>query len=401
MRPPLVSAALIVRDEARHLANCLASIRGFADEVIVVDTGSRDATPEIARAVGAKVYVVPWADDFAAARNAALERCRGRWILYIDADERIVPGTAEGVRELLEKPEMIGCRLWLRAAAGCTAYREIRLFRNHPSIRFEGVIHENIWPAILRVMTAEGGAIGDCELTLDHVGYHGPQDHKHRRNLPLLLKKLEQDPEHSYSRWHLGACYNGLGDVERAREAWCIGIEAARRRFDRDWSDAGCYIGLIQLDFERPDVAGPLLDEAMQRFPDHPQLFWLKAQLLMRSERFTEAIPVLEDLAAWRSRPRASDGIVGANERFFDLFAHDGLATCHWRLKTYEEAARHYGLAEAAAPKPLEYRVKRQLCLQLAAKTGSAVEHAVPSAGGVPDLEIGQPVAAMTHVARH
>jgi tetratricopeptide (TPR) repeat protein len=291
--------------------------------------------------------------------------------------------------------------VWLRAAAECTLYRELRLFRNHPSIRFEGVIHENIWPAILRFMAAEGGTIVKCGLTLDHVGYHGSQDHKHRRNLPLLLKRLEQDPEHSYSRWHLGAVYNGLGDVERARDTWRRGIAAARRRPGRDWSDAGCYIGLVQLDFEQSDVACPLLDEAIGRFPDHPQLLWLKAQLLIHNKWYEEALPILEDLAAWRSRPRLSDGIVGADSRFFGLFAFDGLATCHFRLKHYDKAAHYYELAEACASEPLEYRVKRQLCLKLAARAVSSVGPTTQLPGGVPDLEVRQTVAAMAHVACH
>src|ERR1700675_1152507 len=95
-----LSAALIVRDEAVMLGDCLRSLCGFADEVVVVDTGSTDGTRELAAGLGARVVTFPWRGDFAAARNEALRHARGRWILYVDADERVAP-VAVAEREAL------------------------------------------------------------------------------------------------------------------------------------------------------------------------------------------------------------------------------------------------------------------------------------------------------------
>lgn len=95
-----VTACLIVRDEADSLAACLESVRPFVAEIVVVDTGSTDGTRELARGLGATVVRVPWRDDFAAARNAALTSCTQPWVLSIDADER-----AEGLAAWL--PEML------------------------------------------------------------------------------------------------------------------------------------------------------------------------------------------------------------------------------------------------------------------------------------------------------
>src|SRR5437764_1210688 len=95
---------MIVRDEARALPDCLGSLAGYLDEGVVVDTGSQDRTREIAVAAGARVYDVPWADDFAAARNAALERASGDWILYIDADERLRVPADGALQSLLDDP---------------------------------------------------------------------------------------------------------------------------------------------------------------------------------------------------------------------------------------------------------------------------------------------------------
>jgi len=97
-----LTACLIVRDEEAHLADCLASVAPFVDEVVVVDTGSTDGTPGIARASGARVLSVAWTDDFSAARNAALAACSTPWVLSLDADER-VGGDPARLRALLDR----------------------------------------------------------------------------------------------------------------------------------------------------------------------------------------------------------------------------------------------------------------------------------------------------------
>src|SRR5947209_16564707 len=186
---------MIVRDEERHLAPCLESIAPVVDEIVVVDTGSVDRTAEIAVGHGASVHHAPWTGDFSAARNAALDRARGRWILYIDADERLRPIGRDRVEQLLGDADEAAFRLLLHPAPGWTGYREYRLWRNDPRIRFRGVIHEKVRPAILRVAELEGRPVGDADLRLDHVGYVGDQARKHRRNLPLLRRELAMRPE--------------------------------------------------------------------------------------------------------------------------------------------------------------------------------------------------------------
>ena len=104
-RPPTLSLCLIARDEERFLGACLDSVRGVVDEMIVVDTGSRDATVEIARAAGARVVDFPWFDDFAAARNAALAAATGDWSV-LDADERLAGDAGAQIRSALSQPDL-------------------------------------------------------------------------------------------------------------------------------------------------------------------------------------------------------------------------------------------------------------------------------------------------------
>src|SRR5687767_3203875 len=86
-----LSLCMIARDEEPRIRECLETIRPWVDEMVVVDTGSKDRTREIAYACGARVFEFPWCDDFAAARNASLAKARGRNLFWMDADD-IFPG---------------------------------------------------------------------------------------------------------------------------------------------------------------------------------------------------------------------------------------------------------------------------------------------------------------------
>ncbi len=85
----MLSVCMIVRDEEKVLSRCLKSVEGIADELIVVDTGSKDNTITIAKDFDARVFHFEWCDDFAAARNESLKHATGDWILQIDADEEL------------------------------------------------------------------------------------------------------------------------------------------------------------------------------------------------------------------------------------------------------------------------------------------------------------------------
>jgi GT2 family glycosyltransferase len=88
VRRTRVSLTMIVKNEERHLPDCLASVNDLVDEMIVVDTGSTDRTKAVAASYGAKVSDFPWVDDFAAARNEALRHATGDWVFWMDADDR-------------------------------------------------------------------------------------------------------------------------------------------------------------------------------------------------------------------------------------------------------------------------------------------------------------------------
>ncbi len=367
MARPLLSAALIVRNEEGFLAACLESLAGIADEVVIADTGSTDRSRDIARAHGARLLDCPWRGDFSAARNAALDAAGGDWILYIDADERLLPVDRAAVEAMLAPADMIAARLWLRPRAGYTFYREYRLFRNDPGIRFEGIIHEKVSPAIHRVAERRGMRIGEVELRLDHAGYDGPQDHKHRRNLPLLQAELALRPDNAYNWHHLGRTLDGLGDRAGALDAWRRSLEVVRRCGVERSSDWVVYVELIRAGETSAAQARKLLSEATPLFPGNPLLRFCAAMLEIKAGNHAAAIPLLSELAAIDGE-RYSEPLTAFDKRLFGEHAWAALGACCFALGQYAESAAWYAKAAAADPRSLEYRVKHGLA---AAKAGS------------------------------
>lgn len=191
---PLVSACLIARDEQSSIGRCLASLSGLVDEIVVGDTGSTDATVEVATAAGAKVVALSWEDHFARARNAALQHCRGRWILWIDADEEWTGDSAALRRYLLADPPADAALVSITNLMGHgveskTTHPAARVFRR--GLRFEGRVHE-------QVVRPDGAAVVAPPFEGATILHHGYEDEvlarrdKLERNLHLSRKALEE-----------------------------------------------------------------------------------------------------------------------------------------------------------------------------------------------------------------
>jgi glycosyltransferase involved in cell wall biosynthesis len=356
---PLVSATLIVRNEERVLAACLASLDQIVDEIIVVDTGSTDRSAELAACHGAQVFHFAWNDNFSAARNFAIEQTSCPWLLYIDADERLRNGDRGTLQAALSTPGAVAATVRFYPRSGYTAYRECRLYRRDPRLRFEGVVHESMFPSIRRLIAAEGGHMLDCDLTIDHLGYDGPQTHKAERYLRLLAHATEGNPERIYLWWHLGSIHRDLGRIGEAETCWRRGLALARERGPREVDDCICHIELIKLEIASGGDAAELIDEGRRLRPDNHLLQWLDAKSLMRRGRFSDASAIFAALS--RIDPETLVAENAYDKRIFGAGAADLAAECAFRDGDYIEAAHWYGVAEAASNGALEYRCKRQL----------------------------------------
>lgn len=233
---PLLSLAMMVKDEERFLEDALLSARDWVDEMIVVDTGSTDRTVEIARDCGADVSFFPWTNDFSEARNETIKRSRGEWVAILDADERFRGAFPHRVRDLLKPSERWPYQGILLNIVNQNLDGQVthsffnpRLFPRHPNVGYSGRVH-NCFGSLNRG-GEKSGRDGEEELAKDfdlvkcngleivHLGYDQAiyaERKKVERNLTLLEAAVREEPEVSRYRFYLGREYLNLGRYDEA-----------------------------------------------------------------------------------------------------------------------------------------------------------------------------------------
>lgn len=232
-----ISQCMIVKNEENNLRQALSWGKDIMWEQIVVDTGSTDQTVSIAREMGAKVFHFQWIDDFAAAKNYAIDQALGDWIIFLDADEYFTPEDAGKLPSLLDQLDAAGydaiAASWIQVnsqedlvqnqAGGkmnwlstvredgtkalSLAGTQIRIFRNRPGLRYQGRIHEKLY------LCREAPACADAtkDLAILHTGY-SPEELKKKnkveRNIALVKKELEANPHDYQMLTYLGdSCF--------------------------------------------------------------------------------------------------------------------------------------------------------------------------------------------------
>ncbi|MFZ4729762.1 MAG: glycosyltransferase [Pseudanabaena sp.] len=212
--PIILSTCLIVKNEEQRLPQCLESLRSLADEIIVVDTGSSDRTVAFAKKYQARVFHFAWCDDFSQARNYAIAQAKGKWILVIDADEVLEQSAIATLQEVMQRDDCLAVNL-LRSeidAKQAPYSLVLRLFRNHPAIKFTGIYHESIDQSVVALQAQEPHwQVLNVEVpVLLHYGYTDSEiqlKHKYEFAKQLMHKHLEAFPNDSYMLNKLGALY--------------------------------------------------------------------------------------------------------------------------------------------------------------------------------------------------
>ncbi|NEO87390.1 MAG: tetratricopeptide repeat protein [Spirulina sp. SIO3F2] len=216
---------MIVKDEELLLPQCLDSAKDVVDEIVIVDTGSSDRTVEIAEAAGAVVGHFEWCDDFAAARNAALEKVTGDWVLILDADEELNPKVAPKLRAVMVEDNLLMVNL-IRQELGAVQSpysMTSRLFRNHKALRFDRPYHALIDDSVEALIKTEShweiGALTDVAVL--HYGYAASTiaaKDKQKRAQAAMEQYLDTHPDDPYVCSKLGALYMQMGKQKSGLE---------------------------------------------------------------------------------------------------------------------------------------------------------------------------------------
>lgn len=212
---PRVCLSVIARDEAPRIGRLLDSVAAFVDQMVVADTGSRDDTAAVARAHGARVIAVPWADDFAQARNACLQAAAAYWHLVLDADEWLVEGGGwlTELRAGRASADFVGrVELQNLDAAGAVVGVE-RISRLLPgALRYAGRVHEQPQHDL---------PLRDVPLRVAHDGYAAPAlAAKRGRNRALLRRAVAERPHDGYLWYQLGKDCAVYDDHAQAQPAF-------------------------------------------------------------------------------------------------------------------------------------------------------------------------------------
>lgn len=228
MRHVRLSQCMIVKNEEKNIEQALSWGKDIAYEQIVVDTGSTDRTVELARSMGAKVYHFDWIDDFAAAKNYAIDQASGDWIAFLDADEYFAPEEAEKILPLLDKLNQtkyyVLITSWIhlnwqgKIFAGGV---QTRIFKNVPGLRYKNRIHEEL--ALNGMDISPYTVDASEELAHFHTGYAlkpVADKQKGQRNAKLILMELEEHPDDYNMMGYLGDAYYSEGESEEEAELW-------------------------------------------------------------------------------------------------------------------------------------------------------------------------------------
>ena len=343
-----ISLCMIVRDEEEVLGRCLDSVRKLVDEIIIVDTGSRDRTKEVAAAYTDQIYDFVWIDDFAAARNYAFEKGRMSYLMWLDADD-LIP--AEEAGKFMEMKERISDKDVImmpyitafdeNGKASFFYYRE-RIVKNDAGFLFRGKVHEVIQPSgkiyysdipveHRKLRVKEGGGERNLRIyeKMEKSGeyfdsralyYYGRElmfHEKYEKGAEILNRFLARPDGWKENKIdaarQLAVCYYGMGEEQKALHSLLCAFE-----YDVPRGEVCCDLGRHFLDREKYEQA----------------VFWYKQALNAKKAPETGAF---------------------VEEDCYGFLPAVSLCVCYDRLGDQKEAERYNELAGSFKPESPYY----------------------------------------------
>jgi glycosyltransferase involved in cell wall biosynthesis len=300
---PTLSVCMIVKNEAKNLPRLLDSIKGLADEVIIVDTGSTDNTVEIAQRYDAKTYCFEWCDDFSAARNESLKYATKDCILWLDADDEISNEEHIKIMNDLRRYKNAGFFLKLKNIQedNINESLQLRIFPNRRGIIFEGRVHEQA----LRSVQRNGIPTYSSDAVILHYGYKDAECvvEKFKRNREILEKELKETPDNMNAIFFLSRTLRGLGENELVLTYINRTIELYKKKPNPYNYDivkiAFTDKAILLYAMGQEEEARKVLEEGEKLFPEYASLIFTLGELYYRRKdygsAFNELLPLKDE----------------------------------------------------------------------------------------------------------
>jgi hypothetical protein len=300
---PCFSVAMIVRDAAELLAETLESVRAVADEIVVLDTGSRDDTPAVAARFQANVQSRPWDDDFSAARNECWSHVHGQWVLWLDAGETLSAHDAAALKAFVTEKANVSTAYMLLITTPPGAQdvsseqvARVRLLPNHPDLEFTGRVRESL--------TA---SLAECGLEVEGLPYRirrGAAEHdesrrraRAERNLHMACREMNETGPQERLLNCIAEAHQALGDHLRAEEMYRRSLGGASQTAIKLEAYYGLLVALESRGNSRTAQIALCL-EALEEFPLDAHLLCALGGYLHSQGQGELAVRALD--TAWR-----------------------------------------------------------------------------------------------------
>lgn len=290
-----LSLCIISKNEESLIRNAIESVKEVVDEIILIDTGSKDKTIEIAKELGAKIYNEDFYYDFSDIRNKGIEKATGDWILFLDCDEKIQ--NKYDIYKVLEEVKDEVC-ISMRVCSYLDSVKRnenniIRLFKKDERIKFEGRIHESIEKSVI-----ENFGIDKIKYTDLEIQHYGSDKNivdvkeKLRRNLKVFSLMGDEEKDCKYY-FDIGNEYGRMFDFELALENYDKAFEIydSNKLFKASLilnkAKAMHKLGLFDMEIE-------FLDKSIKEYEDFKDLYFLKCLCEVQLGNFKIANESLE-----------------------------------------------------------------------------------------------------------
>ena len=327
-----LSITLIVKNEQDNLARLMPMLN-FADEIVVVDTGSTDYTAEVAKRFTDNVYYFTWCDDFAKARNYAIAQASCEYIMWLDADDILPPETQKtllGWKKSTDNADFYYMRYSMRSEFPFWFWRE-RIIKRCNKCRFKGFIHEAISPfGVVRYL--------DAEVT------HKPSESHEQRNLQIYQRAIQEHRRFSLRDKFYYA--RTLIECNQTDKALPILRKFANNSNAYVVDRVDAYKLLANSSLSANDIDGALkfLAQSVKILPPSGEICCLFGHCYMERGLYQHA-------AQWYRYALNSNSQSGfVNEYYVTFLPNVQLSVCLWRLGDRQGAKQYHNVAKSMHP---------------------------------------------------